>query len=156
MNIFPKHARKTMFWVGLNHSPIALWLRSDKTPCPRCWFVRVVQIFRSSFERFGGRRVVWKIHFSVVCVYVCECVCECTCMRDMYIQLWRHAPKHMHVHILIQTLMYVEVLNIIGCNQHVPDPNKHERQQLLVRVGRGAGTCEAPRILDYHCSSAPL
>jgi len=30
------------------------------------------------------------------------------------------------------------------------------RRQLLVEVRRGAGTCAAPCILDYHCSSASL
>ena len=49
------------------------------------------------------------------------------CVRDMYIQRCRHAPEHTHIRILIQTLMYVEVSNIIECNQRVPDPNKHEQ-----------------------------
>jgi len=30
------------------------------------------------------------------------------------------------------------------------------RGQLLVKVRRGAGTCDAPCTLDYHCSSASL
>jgi len=49
------------------------------------------------------------------------------CVRDMYIQRCRHAPEHTHIHILIQTLIYVEVSNIMDYNQHVPDPNKHEQ-----------------------------
>jgi len=30
------------------------------------------------------------------------------------------------------------------------------RRQVLVEVRRGSGTCEAPCILDHHCSSATL
>ena len=74
--------------------------------------------------------------YSVVCGYVCASVCECMCVlcvRDMYIQRCRHAPKHTHIHILIQTLMDVKVSNIIVCNQHVPDPNKHEQTPNVLR-----------------------
>jgi len=96
----------------------------------KCWFVRVIPIFWPNFERdIGGRRVVRKIHYGVACV-VCACMCACMCVlcvRDMNIQRCRHAPQHTHIHILIQTLMYVEVWNIMLCNQNVPDPNKYER-----------------------------
>jgi len=49
------------------------------------------------------------------------------CVRDMYIQRCRHSPWHTHKQILKQTLMYVKVSIIMVCNQHVPDPNKHEQ-----------------------------
>jgi len=74
---------------------------------------------------------VRKIHYFVVCV-LCVRICM-FCVRDMYIQRCRHAPKHTHIHILMQTLMYVEVSNIMVCNQHVPDPNKHEQTPDAVR-----------------------
>ena len=54
-------------------------------------------------------------------------------MRDMYIQQYRHAPEHTNIHILMQTFMYVEVWNIMVCNQNVPDPNKHELTPDVVR-----------------------
>jgi len=41
------------------------------------------------------------------------------CVRDMYIQRCRHALEHMHIHILMQMLMYVVVWNIMVCNQNV-------------------------------------
>jgi len=34
---------------------------------------------------------------------------------------------HPSICTLIQMLMYVEVSNIMECNQHVPDPNKHKK-----------------------------
>jgi len=84
-------------------------------------------------ERFGGRRVVRKIDYCVVCVLcVCVRVCVC-CVFNMYIQRCRHAPEHTHIHILMQTLMYVEVWNILVCIQNVPDPNKHEQTPNVVR-----------------------
>jgi len=46
---------------------------------------------------------------------MCACVRRCMCVLcvcDMYIQQFRHAVKHTHVPILIQTPMYVEVSNI--------------------------------------------
>jgi len=49
-----------------------------------------------------------------VCV-VCACMCV-LCVRDMYIQRCRHAPVHTHTHILMQTLMYVEVWIIMVWN----------------------------------------
>jgi len=51
----------------------------------------------------------------------------------MYIQRCRYAPEHTHIHVLIQTLMYAEVWNIMVCNQNVPDPNQHERTLDVVR-----------------------
>jgi len=61
------------------------------------------------------------------------------CVCDMYpdIQRCKHIPKHTpaHIHTLIHTLMYVEVSNIIVCNQHVPDPNRN-KQTLDVVGGR--------------------
>ena len=42
--------------------------------------------------------------------------------------------EHTHIHILMQTLMYVEVSNIMVCNQHAPDPNKHEKTLDVVCV----------------------
>ena len=77
-----------------------------------------------SEEDIGGRRVVLKIHYGVVYVL---------CVRDLTIQRCRHAPEHMHIHILMQTLMYVEVWNIMVCNQNVPDPNKHDRTPDVIR-----------------------
>jgi len=82
------------------------------------------------WERFGGICVMWKFYYSVVCVHVCACVCECMyvlCVRDMHIQRCRHASWHTQKQILKQTLMYVKVSIIMVCNQHVPDPNKHEQ-----------------------------
>jgi len=55
------------------------------------------------------------------------------CVCDMYIQQCRHAPEHTHIHILMQTLLYVEVWNIMVCNQNVPDANKHEQTPDVVR-----------------------
>jgi len=66
-----------------------------------------------------------------VCV-VDTCMCV-LCVREMYIQWWRHAPEQTHIHILMQTLMYVEVWNIIVCNQNVTDPNKQEQTPDIVR-----------------------
>ena len=68
---------------------------------------------------------------SVVCACMCACMCV-LCVRDINIHWCRHAPEHTHIHILIQTLMYVEVWNIMLCNQNVPDPNKHERTRDVV------------------------
>jgi len=55
------------------------------------------------------------------------------CVRYVYRQRCIHAPEHTHTHILMQTLMYVEVWNIMVCHQNVPDPNKHEQTPDVVR-----------------------
>jgi len=54
------------------------------------------------------------------------------CVRDMYIQRCRHGPEHTHIHILMQSLMYLEVWNNMVCNPDVPDPNKHEQTPDIV------------------------
>jgi len=89
-------------------------------------------MFRPNAERdflreqlCGKPIIVWRV--------CCVCVYSVLCMRDMYIQRCRHAPEHTHIHILMQTLMYVEVWNIMVCNQNVPDPNKHEQTPDVVR-----------------------
>ena len=51
----------------------------------------------------------------------------------MYIQWCRHELEQTHINILIQMPMYVEVLNIVGCHQNIPDPNMHERTTDVVR-----------------------
>ena len=56
---------------------------------------------------------------------VCACMCV-LCLRDMYIQWCRHEFGQTHIHVLIQMPMYVEVWNIMVCNQKIPDPNMHE------------------------------
>jgi len=80
------------------------------------------------------REISWKNSFVEsallcgVCV-VCACMCVlCTYSGadNMYIQRCSHAPEHTHIHILMQTVMFVEVWNIMVRNQNVPDPNKHE------------------------------
>jgi len=63
---------------------------------------------------------------------MCACMCV-LCVRDINIQRFKHAPEHTHIHILMQTLMNVEVWNIMVCNQYVPDPNKPERTPNVVR-----------------------
>jgi len=72
---------------------------------------------------------MWKIHYCVVCVLCLRvCVC-CVCVTCTY----SGEDEHTHIHILMQTLMYVEVSNIMVCNQHAPDPNKHEQTPNVVR-----------------------
>ena len=66
-----------------------------------------------------------------VCV-VCACMCV-LCLRDMCVQWCKHELEQSHIHILIQTPMYVEVWNIVVCNQNIPDPNMHERTPDVVR-----------------------
>ena len=81
-----------------------------------------------------------------VCV-LCACMCACMCVlcvRDVYIQRCRHAPKHTHIHILMQRLMCVEVWNIIVMKQNVQELNKNEQTPDVVR--------EMPcRVQDYFC-----
>ena len=63
-------------------------------------------------------------------------MCACMCMlgvRDVYVQRCRHAPEYTHIHILMQTPMYVKVWNIMVCNLDIPDPNKHELTPDVVR-----------------------
>jgi len=81
-----------------------------------------------------------KLLMCGVCV-LCACMCV-LCVRDMYIQRCRHELEQTHIHILIQTLMYVEVWNIMVCNQNVPDPNKLERNPDVVRESRDG--CRIP------------
>jgi len=94
-------------------------------------------MFQPNFERdLVEEESCENFNHSVVCVYVCVCVCECMyvlCSRDMYIQRCRHVPWHTHKRILIQTLIYVDVSIIMECNQHVPDPNKHEQTPDVLR-----------------------
>jgi len=45
---------------------------------------------------------------------------------DMNSDKCRHEFGQTHIHILIQMPMYVEVWNIMVCNQKIPDPNMHE------------------------------
>jgi len=63
---------------------------------------------------------------------MCACMCV-LCVHGMYVQRCRHAPEHMHIHILMQMPMYVEVWNIMECNLDVPDPNKPEQTPDVLR-----------------------
>jgi len=100
-------------------------------------------MFRRNFERdFGGGRVVWKIHYGVVCVLcvlVCVRVCVCCmCVTSTYSGADMN-PEHTHIHILMQRLMYVEVCNIMVLNPNVPDLNKHEQTPNVAKRGHVAG-----------------
>ena len=64
-----------------------------------------------------------------MCAYICV-----LCVHDMYIQRYRHAPEHMHVHIRVLMPMYVEVWSIMAFNLDVPDPNKQEQPPDVVAV----------------------
>jgi len=68
------------------------------------------------------------VEISLLCVvYVVFTGVRVLCVRDMYIHWCRHTLEHTHIHILMQVLMYVEVWNIMVCNQNLPNPNIHEQ-----------------------------
>jgi len=90
------------------------------------------------------REIWWKksrvenLLLCVVCV-VCACVCV-LCVSDMYPQRCTHTPEYMHMHILMQILIYVEVWNIMvfNSNQNVPDPTNMSNPPTLWERGRVA------------------
>ena len=82
-------------------------------------------IHKSSKQNQTKQKVLSSYFYVYVCV-VCACMCV-LCVRDMYIQRCRRAPEHTRIHILMQTLTYVEVWNIMVRNPNVSDPNKHEQ-----------------------------
>jgi len=86
---------------------------------PRCWFVRVIRMFRPNAERdLVDQESCGKFNYCVCLCVVCVCMCV-LCVRDMYIQWCRHAPEHTHTHILMQSC-FIANAHVCGTNMSKP------------------------------------